>query len=86
MAYAVPYDLESSSFLAAPYPTWASVLAEQPVYHDPQTGEWFLTRYDDRVTGLHDQRLSSDRTEAWLSRIAPADRAHAAYYRRCAAP
>ena len=78
--YSVPYDLESSSFLADPYSTWAKLRAEKPVYQDPQTGEWFLTRYDDCVTALHDQRLSSDRTEAWLGRLAPVDRARAAYY------
>src|SRR5689334_13589171 len=78
--HTLPYDLESSAFLANPYPTWAKVRAEAPVYQDPQTSASFLTRYADCVTALHDQRLSSDRTEAWLSQLAPADRARATYY------
>jgi cytochrome P450 len=52
---------------------------EAPVYQDP-AGEWYLTRYDDCVAALHDLRLSSDRTDAHLRPLAPAERSRVSYY------
>lgn len=73
------YDLESPAFLANPYRTWAQMRAEAPVYQDAEGG-WHLTRYADCVAALHSPSLSSDRTDAQLSVLAPAERERAAIY------
>jgi pimeloyl-[acyl-carrier protein] synthase len=48
-----PMDPE---FVADPYPTYQRLRAEEPVHHSP-LGFWVLTRYEDVVASLRDQRL-----------------------------
>lgn len=73
------YDLASPAFLANPYPTWAQMRIEAPVYQDAD-GAWHLTRYADCVAALHTPSLSSDRTDSQLNVLAPAERERAATY------
>src|SRR5690242_20434937 len=73
------YDLGSPAFFADPSATWARMRSEAPVHQDA-AGEWYLSRYDDCVAALHDLRLSSDRTDAHLRPLAPAERPRVSYY------
>jgi len=63
------YDLESPAFRADPFPTYARMRADDPVY--PRTlppGQtvfnagtaWYLTRYDDCRAALRDQRFARE--------------------------
>ena len=40
-----PYDLESDSYFADPYETYARMRRDDPAYFDQARGIWFLTRY-----------------------------------------
>ena len=52
-----PYDYR---FHDDPYPTYARLRAEAPIYQNPDIGFWALSRYADVVGGLRDaERLSS---------------------------
>src|SRR5438067_13459947 len=52
-----PYDYR---FHDDPYPTYARLRPETPIYHNPDIGFWALSRYADVVGGLRDtERLSS---------------------------
>jgi cytochrome P450 len=43
-----------------PYPTYARLREEAPLYHNPELGFWALSRYDDVLAGFRDsERLSS---------------------------
>jgi hypothetical protein len=46
-----PYDYR---FHDDPYPTYARLRAEEPVYENPDIGFWALSRYSDVVAGLRD--------------------------------
>jgi cytochrome P450 len=54
------YDLFGPAFKANPYPTYATMRADCPIYcrvaGDGQTAIWFLTRYDDVATLLRDHK------------------------------
>jgi cytochrome P450 len=48
--------------LADPYPVYRRLREADAVHWDEPAGAWVVTRYDDVVAGLHDPRLSSDRS------------------------
>ena len=53
----MPYDLFSPTFKANPFPTFAHMRENCPVYaHQTPKGHtiWYITRYDDVLTVLHD--------------------------------
>jgi cytochrome P450 len=52
-------DVLQPEHLANPYPLYARLRAEDPVYWDERWGSWVLTRYADVVAALHDPRLSA---------------------------
>ncbi|WP_329222130.1 cytochrome P450 [Streptomyces sp. NBC_01485] len=52
--------LQSDAFRRDPYPTYARMRAECPVYPAPQ-GVWYVTRHADVEQALGDLRLSNDR-------------------------
>jgi cytochrome P450 PksS len=60
-------DITSSAFRADPYPVYARWRAEAPVYRttlpDKQVA-WLVTRYDDVLAVLKDDRFSKDKTKA----------------------
>jgi cytochrome P450 len=60
-------NIASSAFKANPYPFYARLRAEAPVYSirlpDKQIA-WLVTRYDDVVTVLKDERFAKDRWKA----------------------
>jgi cytochrome P450 len=41
------WDLKSPAFLECPYPTFAALRDEAPIYRDPKTGFYIVTRYAD---------------------------------------
>jgi cytochrome P450 len=60
-------NLASPAFKANPYPFYARLREEAPVHHvtlpDRQTA-WLITRYDDVVTALKDERFAKDKLNA----------------------
>jgi cytochrome P450 PksS len=60
-------NIASREFKANPYPFYARLRAEAPVYRvtlpDKQTA-WLITRYDDVVRALKDERLAKDKLNA----------------------
>lgn len=52
-----PYDYQIHE---DPYPTYARLRDEAPLFHNPEVGFWALSRYDDVIDGLRDSaRFSS---------------------------
>ena len=60
-------DISKPQFKANPYPFYAKLRAEQPVFPvklpDGQTA-WLITRYDDALSALRDRRFSKDKLNA----------------------
>src|SRR3979411_1372782 len=54
------YQLLNPEVLGNPYPLYAQLRTEAPVYWDPYLHAWVVTRYADVVTVLH--HFSADRT------------------------
>jgi cytochrome P450 len=57
-------DLFGPDMLADPYRIYHQLRAADPVHWHEPWGAWVVTRYDDVLAGLHEPRLSSDRTVA----------------------
>src|SRR5260370_22445232 len=55
------YDLQSVEFFSDPYPTFARMRQDDPVYADPGTGMWYVSRHPDVLALIRDRRASSDR-------------------------
>jgi cytochrome P450 len=62
----IQFNPMASEFLADPYPTYHRLRAEDPVHWSP-LGFWVLTRYDDVVAVLRDQRFAK---EAMIAAVA----------------
>ncbi|MDD7965391.1 cytochrome P450 [Actinomycetospora lemnae] len=54
-------DLLAPEAVADPYPLLAALREHDPVHWSPRYRSWFITRYDDVVAALRDERFSSDR-------------------------
>ncbi len=52
-----PLDFYDPAFLADPYPALGRVREATPVFRNPQTGVWMLTRFSDVYETLRDRRL-----------------------------
>jgi cytochrome P450 len=66
-------NIASSKFKAAPFPFYAQLRSEAPVYRTmlpDKRSVWLVTRYDDVLAALKDDRFSKDkinaRTPPWL--------------------
>jgi cytochrome P450 len=70
MPSAKDVDITSSAFRSDPYPFYARWRAEESVYRttlpDKQVA-WLVTRYDDVLTVLKDDRFAKDKTKALTS-------------------
>jgi cytochrome P450 len=66
---AIIQAMATPEFRQDPYPLYAQMRREHPVYRSSQ-GIWYLTRYADVETALHDLRLSNDR-ERMTRALAP---------------
>ncbi|MFI0352340.1 cytochrome P450 [Actinomadura sp. 9N407] len=51
------YDPWSPEFVADPYPAFAGLRVERPVFFDEATGQWVISRYADVDALLRDRRL-----------------------------
>jgi cytochrome P450 len=51
------YDPWSPGFVADPYPVYAELRRERPVFFDEPTGQWVVTRHEDVSALLRDRRL-----------------------------
>jgi len=62
----MPVDVTSASFKANPFPFYAQLRAQVPVF--PVTlmkqRAWLITRYDDVLNVLKDERFAKDRRNA----------------------
>src|SRR5262245_61147443 len=56
-----PIRLFRPDMVPDPYPVYHRLRATDPVYWDPASSSWVLTRYADVVAALHDARLASGR-------------------------
>ncbi|MBI1294777.1 cytochrome P450 [bacterium] len=76
--------LTSPEYYVDPYPVFARLRAEAPVYWSEAWSGWILTRYDDIVTVLHDPaRFSSaGRIRYLLAQLPEEQRRHAALLER----
>lgn len=52
------FDLLDPSLRANPYPVYEQLRKEEPVHWSEDLGGWVLSRYEDVMTALHDQRFS----------------------------
>ena len=52
-----PLDFYDPAFLADPYPALGRVREATPIFRNPQTGVWMLTRFSDVYETLRDRRL-----------------------------
>ncbi len=61
-------DMASAAFAQDPYPLYARLRRERPVYQGAEGG-WYLTRYADADAALRDPRLSKDqeRMRRWYA-------------------
>jgi cytochrome P450 len=80
------YDLTSTAFFADPYPTFAAMRTNDPVYLEPDTGIRFLTRYDDVVELCRHPEVSAQRSGLFFPEDAPEIAKEAETVRRFLAP
>ena len=74
MQHVVAPDLTSPRFKANPYPFYARLRAEAPVYRTRLAGRgtaWLVTRYGDVVDLLRDERFAKDWREGSVQCCAP---------------
>ena len=50
-------DFYDPAFIDDPYPTLGRLREATPIFRNPQTGQWMLTRFDDVYETLRDRRL-----------------------------
>ena len=50
-------DFYDPAFIDDPYPTLGRLREATPIFHNPRTGQWMLTRFDDVYETLRDRRL-----------------------------
>ena len=54
-------DLNGLEALRDPYPLYDQVRREDPVHWNDSDQRWYITRYEDLISILRDQRVSSMR-------------------------
>ena len=57
------YDLGSPEFFANPYPTFARMRRDDPVYRQEATGLWYASRHREISALCKDRRFSSARVD-----------------------
>ena len=63
------YDLTSDAYFSDPYPTYALMRADDPVYQLPGTNLWYITRYQDVAALFRDPRFSSARVDEFFAGV-----------------
>ena len=72
MERALPFDPYAYDFHEDPYPTYAALRREAPVFWSEQIQAWLVTPYEMVMDGLHDQRISANRIIPRIRQL-PAD-------------
>jgi cytochrome P450 len=68
---AATFDLSSDAFFEYPYSTYEQMRRTAPVYLDPRSGAYFVTRYQDVQAVCRDQRMSASRVERFFLGLGP---------------
>src|SRR6266481_2769459 len=63
------YDLHDPAVIAVPYPTYARMRRQDPVWHNPASGTWVVTRYADVLRLLLAAEATNHRVEELLARV-----------------
>src|SRR5262245_35796519 len=63
------YDLHDPAVIADPYPTYARMRQADPVWHNPASGSWVVTRYADVLKVLLAAEASNHRVDELLARV-----------------
>ena len=63
------YDFHDPAFYANPYPYYRQMQQEDPVWHNPISGHWVVTRYKDVMEILHSPDCSNHRLDELLRRV-----------------
>ncbi|WP_437653745.1 cytochrome P450 [Sorangium sp. So ce1182] len=63
------FRLQSPETLANPYPVYARLREEAPVYFSAGYNGWLVTRYDHVAAGFRDPRLSAKRSSAFVTKL-----------------
>jgi len=63
------YDLHDPAVIADPYPTYARMRRQGPVWHNPASGSWVVTRYADVQRVLLASETSNHRVDELLARV-----------------
>ena len=67
-----PVELFTPEFKHDPFPTYRILRDHHPVYRDPRTGAWLLSRFEDVYAALADhEAFSSEHTRGADSRLGP---------------
>ncbi len=51
------FDVQDPAFIANPYPILSQLREANPIFWNPRTNQWMLTRFDDIAATLRDRRL-----------------------------
>ena len=70
----LPVDFHDPRVIADPYPVYARLRREEPLWHNPASGSWTVTRYADVRKVLDASEFSNTRFEELFARLPPGDR------------
>ena len=67
-------DLNGPEAVSDPYPIHDQFRSQDPVHLSPHNGVWFISRYDDLISLVRDERMSSDRFRAMTANLPEEDK------------
>ena len=82
----VAFDLHDPRIIADPYPTYARMRREQPLWWNPLANTWVATSHADVRTLLHASGATNHRIEHLLDRLPPSERARTGPLQRLLTP
>jgi cytochrome P450 len=65
----IVYDLHDPAVISDPYPTYAKMRKQEPVWHNPVSGSWVVTRYAHVLRVLLASETSNYRVDELLERV-----------------
>jgi cytochrome P450 len=66
---ALKYDFHDPAFYNNPYPYYRRMQQEDPLWHNPISGHWVVTRYHDVMEILHSPQCSNYRLDELMRRV-----------------
>ena len=67
-------DLNGPEAVSDPYPIHDRFRSQDSVHLSPHNGVWFISRYDDLISLVRDERMSSDRFRAMTANLPEEDK------------